>query len=79
VFDALTSRRPYKEPWSFEKAMEILAEGRGTHFDPELLDTFGRIARPLYDRFGSSDEVPDAELKAIVRTYFNDRMDSFDS
>ena len=79
VFDALTSRRPYKEPWSFEKAMEILAEGRGTHFDPELLDTFGRIARPLYDRFGSSDEVPDAELKAIVRTYFNDQMDSFDS
>ncbi len=27
VFDALTSRRPYKEPWSFEKAMEILAKG----------------------------------------------------
>ncbi len=79
VFDALTSRRPYKEPWSFEKAMEILAEGRGTHFDPELLDAFGRIARPLFDRFGSSDEVPDAELKAIVRTYFDDRMDSFDS
>jgi len=79
VFDALTSRRPYKEPWPFEKAMEILAEGRGTHFDSALLDAFGRIARPLYDRFGNSDEVPDAELKAIVQFYFDERMDSFDS
>lgn len=79
VFDALTSRRPYKEPWPFEKAMAALAEGKGTHFDPELVDTFGRIARPLYDRWGGTDDVPEAELKIIMDDYFNVRLDSFDS
>jgi len=40
VFDALTSRRPYKEPFSNEKALEIMREGRGKHFDPTILDLF---------------------------------------
>jgi len=40
VFDALTSRRPYKPPYSVEKSIEIMREGRGTHFDPAVLDVF---------------------------------------
>lgn len=40
VFDALTTKRPYKEAFSVEKALNILKEGRGTHFDPNLLDIF---------------------------------------
>jgi len=40
VFDALTSRRPYKEPFSLDKALEIMRQGRGSHFDPGLLDLF---------------------------------------
>lgn len=40
VFDALTSKRPYKEPFTNEKTYEILREGRGTHFDPQILDLF---------------------------------------
>lgn len=40
VFDALTSVRPYKEAFSNEKAIEIMLDGRGTHFQPELLDVF---------------------------------------
>ncbi|MFO7749406.1 MAG: response regulator [Desulfobacteraceae bacterium] len=40
VFDALTSRRPYKDPYPAEKAFEIISRGRGTHFDPELVDLF---------------------------------------
>ena len=40
VFDALTSRRPYKEPFSNEKSLEIMRAGRGTHFDPRILDAF---------------------------------------
>jgi putative two-component system response regulator len=40
VFDALTSRRPYKEAFSHEKAVRIMREERGTHFDPNLLDLF---------------------------------------
>jgi len=40
VFDALTSRRPYKEPFSNETSLEIMRAGRGTHFDPKILDIF---------------------------------------
>ena len=55
VFDALTSARPYKKPLSFEEAMDILDQGRGTHFDPEILDTFRTVARELYDRYGGHE------------------------
>jgi putative two-component system response regulator len=40
VFDALISRRVYKPPFSLEVATGIIVEGRGTHFDPELVDAF---------------------------------------
>lgn len=40
VFDALRSTRPYKEAFSFDRSFDILLEGRGQHFDPELLDYF---------------------------------------
>jgi putative two-component system response regulator len=40
VFDALTSRRPYKEPFSNETSLDIIRAGRGSHFDPRILDVF---------------------------------------
>lgn len=40
VFDALISRRSYKEPLSFERAVEIVCEERGEHFDPDVVDAF---------------------------------------
>ncbi|MFY8273272.1 HD domain-containing phosphohydrolase [Pseudoalteromonas sp. SSDWG2] len=40
VFDALTSRRPYKEPWPVEQAIDLLIAERGKQFDPELVDVF---------------------------------------
>lgn len=40
VYDALTSFRPYKEPFTHEKAADIIMEGRGSHFDPDLTDVF---------------------------------------
>ncbi|MBI2355183.1 MAG: response regulator [Deltaproteobacteria bacterium] len=40
VFDALTSERPYKKVFSIDKALGIMREGRGTFFDPDLLDLF---------------------------------------
>jgi putative two-component system response regulator len=40
VYDALQSERPYKRAFSKAESLEILTEGRGTHFDPELLDLF---------------------------------------
>ena len=78
VFDALTSKRPYKTPFSYDEAMKILEEGRGMHFDPHLLDVFSRIARPLYERFGGKEDVPREELAGILRTWFREGMDSLD-
>jgi response regulator RpfG family c-di-GMP phosphodiesterase len=43
VYDALTSKRPYKEPFSHEKATSIVLEGRASHFDPVICDTFLRV------------------------------------
>lgn len=40
VFDALTSKRVYKEAMPIEKALDILKEGRENHFDPQVLDNF---------------------------------------
>ncbi len=42
VFDALSSARPYKEAFPIDKCIEILADGRGKHFDPVVLDAFLR-------------------------------------
>lgn len=40
VFDALTTDRVYKDAIPVDKALDILKEGRGSHFDPQLLDIF---------------------------------------
>ena len=40
VFDALTSERPYKKAWSVEKAVGLLKEEAGKHFDPTLVPIF---------------------------------------
>ena len=71
VFDALTSRRPYKEPLSFDETMKILETGRGQHFDPVLLDHFGAIARALYDSYcGRDDDGLRDEVRTVVGRFF---------
>ena len=40
VFDALVSKRSYKDPFPFEKAMDIIREGAGNHFDPNVAGAF---------------------------------------
>ncbi|MDR1870341.1 MAG: response regulator [Deltaproteobacteria bacterium] len=40
VFDALMSRRPYKRAFTVEQAVTIIQEGRGRHFDPDVVDAF---------------------------------------
>ena len=42
VFDALVSRRSYKEPFPFDRSMAIIREGSGTHFDPKVAQAFLR-------------------------------------
>lgn len=43
VFDALISRRPYKEAFNFDKSVAIIKESSGTHFDPEVAEAFMRV------------------------------------
>ncbi len=58
VFDALISRRVYKEPMSFERARSVIEGGRGRHFDPDLVDAF--LAN--YDDFvGIAERYKDTE------------------
>ncbi len=43
VYDALISRRVYKPPFHHNRAMEIIFRGKGTHFDPDMVDALFRI------------------------------------
>ena len=47
VFDALTSKRSYKEAFSLEKSFSIIKEGRGSHFDPEVVDVFFAVKNEI--------------------------------
>ncbi|MCC9643190.1 response regulator [Rhodopirellula sp. JC740] len=47
VFDALSAERPYKKAMPREKCFAILEEGRGTHFDPEVLDAFFECTKEI--------------------------------
>jgi putative two-component system response regulator len=59
VYDALVSARVYKVAMSHEKAMEIIMEGRGTQFDPNIVDTFQRLNpefRAISERYSDNEE-----------------------
>ncbi len=71
VFDALTSKRPYKEPLPFDETMAILRRDSGSHFDPRLIAAFDGIVEPLYREVsGIPDEAVEKMLKAIIQRYF---------
>ena len=48
VFDALVAERVYKKPFTYEKAMEIIMDGSGKHFDPVVVNAFAKISEQLY-------------------------------
>lgn len=59
VYDALISRRVYKQSMSHEKAVEIIVEGKGTHFDADMVDAFVELQeefRTIALRFADSDQ-----------------------
>jgi len=49
VYDALISRRVYKPSFTHQQALDVMRKGRGTHFDPDVLDAFFEIE----DRFAA--------------------------
>lgn len=78
VFDALTSKRPYKEPFGFDESMKIIMENRGDHFDPEVLDAFAKIAHSLYDEYaGRTDDKPRQDLDRINAQYYRPDLISY--
>jgi putative two-component system response regulator len=59
VYDALISRRVYKQPMPHEKAVGIIKEGKGTHFDPDMVDAFLELEqefKKIADTYTDSDE-----------------------
>ncbi len=71
VFDALTSKRPYKEPFSFDVAVKILRESLGSHFDPDVAQLFLDYAAALYAEICNNDEaLLHEKLELCIGTYF---------
>ncbi|MBK7953934.1 MAG: two-component system response regulator [Candidatus Accumulibacter sp.] len=59
VYDALISRRLYKEPMTHAQAAQIIVDGRGSHFDPDVVDAFVAVEREfqlIAESFPDSDE-----------------------
>lgn len=68
VYDALISHRVYKKPFSHTKAVNIILEGKGSHFDPEMVDSFMAIQedfRQIALEFADFDE----EKEALAEPY----------
>ena len=49
VFDALTSKRPYKEAWPIDDAINLIEKESGEHFDPEIVSAFLRSMPQILD------------------------------
>jgi hypothetical protein len=70
VFDALTSDRVYRGAYSIEKAIEMMREQRGLHFDPVLLDAFlDVLGRSGADARAQLRSDPQALLEQVRKTY----------
>ena len=71
VFDALSSKRPYKDPFPRQKCFEILREGRGTQFDPAVIDAFFDCADEIVEiqllLMDEEDRIAKSEWEAIAQ------------
>ncbi len=60
VYDALTSKRVYKEAYAHKVARRIILEERGEHFDPKIVDAFVAVEREFIatrDRFAETEKL----------------------
>lgn len=66
VFDALASRRIYKAAMPFDEAVELVSQGAGKHFDPDVVTAFLANLerfRDILERFADTDETLELKLK----------------
>lgn len=72
VYDALISRRVYKEGMPHEQALAIISAGRGQHFDPEMVDAFLAIHEELHaiaQRYIDTDNELEAKRQHLARLH----------
>ena len=71
VFDALSSKRPYKDPFPRQKCFDILREGRGTQFDPAVIDAFFDCADEIVEiqllLMDEEDRIPKGEWETVAQ------------
>lgn len=78
VYDALTTRRVYKPAFTHEKAREIILEGSGSHFDPEIVQAFLEVEpdiiriREAFDQLG--DAAPSFETSMLASLHTAERV-----
>lgn len=68
VFDALASRRIYKEAMSFEQAVQLIRDGSGRHFDPDVVQAFmdnRDQMLQILNRYADTDEILQAKRMSI--------------
>ncbi len=77
VYDALISRRVYKEPMPHEQAVALIVEGRGGHFDPDIVDAFLAIAeecQAIAARFVDSHQALQEQVKRLEMAIADERI-----
>lgn len=76
VFDALSSKRPYKDPFPRQKCFDILREGRGTQFDPAVIDAFFDCAEEIVEiqllLMDEEDRIPKGEWESVAQAAVRD-------
>jgi putative two-component system response regulator len=68
VYDALISKRVYKPAYSHEQAVTMIAEGRGSHFDPDVVDAVLAIAEQFNEIAGSFSDASDKQNTGSAQT-----------
>lgn len=75
VFDALTSVRPYKRALTYDETIDIMKKGRGSHFDPDMIDRLLMIGEDLYhDIYRADEDRLRDTLKSHIETLFKDEQ-----
>ncbi|KHF24258.1 response regulator [Solemya velum gill symbiont] len=64
VYDAMISRRVYKSPYPHDKAVAFIQDGKGSHFDPDMVDAFMEVAGQYYE---ISRKYADSEEEVIAK------------
>jgi putative two-component system response regulator len=70
AFDALTSKRPYKDPFPVEQAIDIIKKERGEHFDPRVVDVFLENADEILkikEEVNSTEDIPLSDVSYVAR------------